>query len=134
MFDYIFFRLYSFYNIKENGVSPIFTAVIFLSFLQILLVYFIYMVVNITLNGEITIKELPINRNYLKIGIVVATLLLEVFNYVIYKRKYKALIIKYSNHSFNQKFKMWMLLIIGAGLFLLPILYAIALKMFFATK
>lgn len=122
MFDYIFYRLYSFYDKKEKGVTPISTAVMYLSFLQILIVFFFYMVVNISLNARIALKELPVNDTYLKIGIVV-------FNYVIYKRKHKALIGKFRNHPLNKKFKVWMLYIIGAGLFLLPFLYREVLKM-----
>ena len=129
MFDYIFYRLYSFYDKKEKGVTPISPAAMYLSFLQILMVFFLYMVVNISLNGKIALKELPINDTYLKIGIVVFALLLDVFNYVIYKRKYKALIGKFRNHPLNKKFKVWMLYIVGAGLFLLPFLYRAVLKM-----
>ena len=129
MFDYIFYRLYSFYDKKEKGVTPIATAAMYLSFLQILMVFFLYMVVNISLNGKIALKELPINDTYLKIGIVVFALLLDVFNYVIYRRKHKALIGKFRNHPLNKKFKVWMLYIVGAGLFLLPFLYRAVLKM-----
>ncbi|PCH67911.1 MAG: hypothetical protein COC06_10445 [Bacteroidales bacterium] len=129
MFDYIFYRLYSFYDKKEKGVTPISTAAMYLSFLQILIVFFFYMVVNISLNARIALKELPVNNTYLKIGIVVFALLLDVFNYVIYKRKHKALIGKFRNHPLNKKFKVWMLYIIGAGLFLLPFLYREVLKM-----
>lgn len=129
MFDYIFYRLYSFYDKKEKGVTPISTAAMYLSFLQILMVFFLYMVVNISLNGKIALKELPINDTYLKIGLVVFALLLDVFNYVIYKRKHKALIGKFRNHPLNKKFKVWMLYIVGAGLFLLPFLYRAVLEM-----
>ncbi len=130
MFDYIFFRLFSFYDKKEKGITPISTAAMYLSFLQILIVFFIYMVVNIFLNGKVAFKELSINNNYLKIGIMVAALLLNVFNYIIYKRKHKVLISRYRNHPLNKKFKIWMLYIVGAGLFLLPFLYRSVLKMF----
>jgi len=128
MFDYIFYRLYSFYDRKEKGITPISTAAMYLSFLQILMVFFLYMVVNISLNGKIALKELPINDAYLKIGIVVFALLLNVFNYVIYKKKHKALIEKFRNHPLNKKFKVWMFYIVGAGLFLLPFLYRAVLK------
>lgn len=129
MFDYIFYRLYSFYDKKEKGVAPISTAAMYLSFLQILMVFFFYMVVNISLNGRIALNELPINDTYLKIGIIVFALLLDVFNYVIYKRKHKALIGEFRNHPLNKRFKVWMLYIVGAGLFLLPFLYREVLKM-----
>ena len=92
MFDYIFFRLYSFYDKKEKGITPISTAVMYLSFLQILMIFVIYMVVKMSLGGKIALKELPININYFKIGIVAAALVLDIFNYMIYKRKYKVLI------------------------------------------
>jgi hypothetical protein len=129
MFDYIFYRLYTFYDKKEKGSTPISTAAMYLSFLQILIVFFLYMIFNITLNGKIALKEIPINGTYLKIGIVVLALSLDVFNYIIYKRKHKTLVDKFRNHPLNKKFKVWMLYILGAGLFLLPFLYRAILKM-----
>ena len=57
------------------------------------------------------------NINYFKIGIVAAALVLDIFNYMIYKRKYKVLISRYRNHPLNKKFKIWMLHVVGAGLF-----------------
>lgn len=129
MFDYIFYRLYSFYYKKEKGSTPISTAAMYLSFLQILMGFFLYMILNITLNGKIALKELPINGSYLKIGIVVFGLLLDVFNYIIYKRKYKTLVDKFRNHPLNNRLKVWMLYILGAGLFLLPFLYRAILQM-----
>lgn len=129
MFDYIFYRLYIFYDKKEKGVSPISTAVLYLSVLQFLMVFFVYMIVNISLRGKISLKELPIDVAYLKIGFVVLSLLLDIFNYITYKRKYKTLVDKYKNHPLNKKFKVWMLYLLGAGLFLLPFLYRAILKM-----
>lgn len=130
MFDYIFYRLYDFYNKNEKGVTPITTAALYLSVLQILMAFSIILIVNITLKGEITLKTFPLNSNYLKFGFVVAALLLDLYNYKKYKRKYKTLIKRYQNHKFNKKFKVWMLYFIGAGIILLPIIYKSILKMF----
>lgn len=130
MFNYVFYRLYVYYDKKEKGSTTISTAAMYLSFLQILVVFFFYMVINISLGGRIAIKELLVSSNYLKIGIAVAALLLDVFNYIIYKRKHKVLIERYRNHPLNKKFKVWMLYFVGAGLFLLPFLYRAILKMF----
>lgn len=129
MFDYLFYRIYSFYSKKEKGGTPISTAAMYLSFLQILMVFFVYMIINISLSGKISISTLSNNEYLLKFGIVVFALLLDVFNYVIYKRKHKALVWKFRNHPLNKKLKLWMLFIIGAGLFLLPLLYRELLKM-----
>jgi len=130
MFDYIFYRLYSFYDKKEKGSTPISTAAMYLSFLQILLVFFLYMIVNISLRGEIAPKELLIDSTYLKIGLVVFALLLNLFNNIIYKRKHKVLIDRFRNHPMNRRFKVWMLYFLGASLFLLPFLYRAILQMF----
>lgn len=130
MFDYIFYRLYIFYNEKENGVTPISTAALYLSVLQILMVFCIYMIINISLHGKISLKEIPINSNYLKIGVVVAALILEAVNYIIYKRRYRVLIRKYRDHSLNRKITMWMIYVFGVMLFLLPFLYRIILNTF----
>ena len=130
MFDYIFYRLYSFYDKKEKGSTPISTAALYLSVLQILMVFFLYMLVNISLKGKIALKELPIDGAYLKLGFVVFALLLNLFNYIIYKRKHKVLIDRFRSHPMNRRFKVWMLYILGASLFLLPFLYRAILKMF----
>jgi len=128
MFDYIFYRLYIFYNKKEKGVAPISTAVLYLSVLQILMAFFIYMIVNISLRGKINSNELFIDSTYLKIVFVVFALLLNLFNYSIYKRKYKILINRFRSHPMNKRLKVWMLYILGTGLFLLPFLYSAILK------
>ena len=129
MFDYIFYRLYTFYDKKEKGITPISTAALYLSVLQILMMFFAFMIINITLKGKIALKELPIDSAYLKIGFVVFALLLNLINYIKYKRKHKTLVDKFRNHPLNKKFKVWMLYILGAGLFLLPFLYRAILKM-----
>jgi len=129
MFDYIFFRLYCFYYKNEKRSTPVSTAALYLSVLQILMIFSLYMLVNISLKGKIALKELPMDGAYLKLGFVVFALLLNLFNYIIYKRKHKTLVEKFRNHPLNKKFKVWMLYILGAGLFLLPFLYRAILKM-----
>lgn len=129
MFDYIFYRLYTFYDKEEKGSTPISTAALYLSVLQILMVFFLYMLINISLKGKIAPKDLSNDGAYLKLGFVVFALLLNLFNYIIYKKKHKTLVDKFRNHPLNKKFKVWMLYILGAGLFLLPFLYRAILKM-----
>jgi len=128
MFDYIFYRLYCFYYKNEKGRTPVSTAVLYLSVLQILILFFLYMLINISLKGKISLKELQIDGAYLKLGFVVFALLLNLLNYINYKRKYKTLVEKFKNHPLNKKLKLWMLYIIGAGLFLFPFLYSAILK------
>lgn len=129
MFDYIFYRLYCFYRKKEKGIGPISTSVMYLSFLQLLIVFCIMMTVNITLQGALTKDLTDQFKNLLKIGIVAFILLLDLINYLIYKHRYKKLLEKFKNHPFNRRFKIWMLYILGAGLFTLPFLYMAILKM-----
>lgn len=128
MFEYIFYRLYDFYNRKEHGSTPIATAALYLSVLQFLMGYCICMIVTISISSVTKNFVIPINKNYLMIGCVIAALLLDMYNYKKYKQKYKNLINKYKNHKFNKKFKVWMLYFIGAGLFFFPILYKSFLK------
>ncbi len=129
MFDYIFYRLYTFYDEKEKGSTPISTAALYLSVLQILMVFSLYMIINISLKGKIALKDSSNDGAYLKIGFVIVALILNLFNYIIYKKKHKILVDKFRNHPLNKKFKVWMLYILGAGLFLLPFLYSTILKM-----
>ncbi len=132
MFDYIFYRLYDFYNRKEHGVTPIATAALYLSVLQFLMVFCICMIVTISISSVKGDFVLPINKNYLMIGSVVAALLLDIYNYKKYKQKCNTLIYRYKNHKLNKKFKVWMLYFIGAGLFVFPILYKSILKILFS--
>ncbi len=130
MFDYIFYRLYSYYDKKEKGSTPVSTAAMYLSFLQILMIFSIYMIADITLDGKVGIWKLPINEIYLKIGIVVFAILVDLLNFLKYKKQHKTLVSKFRNHPLNAKFKVWMLYFIGAGLLILPFLYKEILGLF----
>lgn len=130
MFDYIFYRLYTYYDKKEKGSTPVSTAAMYLSFLQILMIFSIYMIADITLDGKLGIWKLPINEIYLKIGIVVFAVLVDLLNFLRYKKQHKTLVSKFRNHPLNMKFKVWMLYFIGAGLLILPFLYKEILGLF----
>jgi len=129
MFDYIYYRLYLLYLKKEKGISPISTSAMYLSFIQLLVIYSIVMIVNITMHGDLFKDLTDLNKNFLKIGIVIFALILDLFNYFYYKKRCKALIMRFKNHPLNKKFKVWMLYVVCTGLFLFPFLYRAILKM-----
>ena len=87
MFDYIYYRLYLLYLKKEKGISPISTSAMYLSFIQLLVIYSIVMIVNITMHGDLFKDLTDLNKNFLKIGIVIFALILDLFNYFYYKKR-----------------------------------------------
>lgn len=128
MFDYIFYRLYTFYKKKEKNNSPVYTAALYLSIMQILLFFSIFMTINVLFQGKLLLKNLPIERSLLKILGVSLMISLNIFNYFLYKKKINKLILQFKNHSLNNSLKMWMLIFIGVGLFLIPFLLREMLK------
>lgn len=131
MFDYFFYRLYILYRNKEKGINPISTSAIYLSFLQLLILFSIVMSINITFHGSLTNDLSDINKIILKIGIVIFLFLIYVFNYFYYKRKHKVLLTRFKNHPLNKKFKEWMLFFLGIGLLIFPFVYKELLKLIF---
>jgi hypothetical protein len=121
--NYIFYRLYKHYK-KEN---PIFTAAIYISILEIALLYFIFMMYNgifypeRILGKELLIK-LDVSQGEGKFYAVTFYVVLQLVNYLYYKNRVKTYESKFSNHPMNKWFKLWMLYIIGLFLFFFPIL------------
>ncbi len=127
MFDYIFYRLYVFYNKKEKGISPISTATIYLTFFQALIVFFIYMMINFSLNQGISTDKFQINKTYFKISITIVAILIQTLNYFYYKKKLDKIKLRYQSSSVNKKFKLWMFVVLCLGLFTLPFIYKVIL-------
>ena len=121
--NYIFYRLYKHYN-KEN---PIFTAAIYISVFEGLLLYFLIMMYNaIFYHERILGKEF-----FLKFGIsqkegklysILFFVVLQLINYLYYKNRVKNYEVRFTNHPMNKWFKMWMLYVVGLFLFFFPIL------------
>jgi len=120
MFDYIFYTLYKYYNEKEKGQSPIHTASMYVSFMQLLMIYFLFMMIDVFINLNYLRRSLNISDTSGYMFIVGLLLSLFTINYFRYKRKIRALESRFKNHPLNKKFKVWMIILIMAGLFILP--------------
>ena len=110
---------------KEKGGSPAYSASIYLTFLQILLIFSIFMTLNVFLEGRILLKNLSIDETLIKALGVLFMIGLNTFNYLHYKEKADALKSKYKNHPLNKRFKIWMLYLVALSLLCFPF----ALKM-----
>ena len=62
MLDYIFTRLYRFYNKKEKGGYSIFSSSIFISVLRLLLFYSVVMMLDIFSGGKWSISNVQYNH------------------------------------------------------------------------
>ena len=121
--NYIFYRLYKHYN-KEN---PIFTASIYISALEIIMIYFVFMMYNAifyhkSLIGRDFFLKFGISQEEGKLYALLFYVILQLANYLYYKDKIKNYDIRFANHPMNKWFKLWMLYFIGLFLFFFPIL------------
>ena len=121
--NFIFYRLYKHYN-KEY---PIFTAAIYISALEILMIYFIFMMFNAVffhenLLGKEMFLKYGISQSAGKLYAVIFYVLLHLSNYLYYRNRVKSYDTRFANHPMNKWFKLWMLYFIGLFLFFFPIL------------
>lgn len=121
--NYIFYRLFKHYK-KEN---PVFTAAIYITIIQISIIYFIFMMYNALfyphrmLGKELFFKN-EIFQTIGKIFTLIFYVLLQLINFLYYKNKMKDFEIKFSNHPMNKWFKLWMLYLVCLFLLFFPIL------------
>jgi hypothetical protein len=115
--------LYKHYN-KEN---PIFTAAIYISVFEGLVLYFLIMMYNAIfyherILGKEFFLEFGISQKEGKLYSILFFVVLQLTNYLYYKNRVKNYEARYTNHPMNQWFKMWMLYVVGLVLFFFPIL------------
>ena len=121
--NYIFYRLYKHYK-NDNPLS---TAVLYLSMLELFIIYFIILMFNAIIFPEkIIFKEIffdfGISQNLAKISAIVFAFTLKGINYLYYKSRVRKYETKFANHPINKWFKVWMLYIVSLFLFFFPIL------------
>jgi hypothetical protein len=121
--NYIFYRLYKHYN-KEY---PKFTAAIYISAIEIAMIFFIFMLYNaIFYHKRLLAKEIFLKYNISqgdgKLYAILFCIVLQLANYLYYKNRVKGYETKFANHPMNKWFKLWMLYFIGLFLFFFPIL------------
>ncbi|MBW8331040.1 MAG: hypothetical protein K0M40_03385 [Prolixibacteraceae bacterium] len=125
IFDYIFYRLNNLYASKEKYGSSVFTAALYVSFLEFLTLFSIFVTFQVVTNDSFQTREfLQQYKPYSKYGILLIFFLFEIFNYLRYRKKNtrEALQRRFKNHFMNKIIKPWMFIILGAFLFGLPML------------
>ncbi|OFX60298.1 MAG: hypothetical protein A2066_02225 [Bacteroidetes bacterium GWB2_41_8] len=125
IFDYIFYRLNNLYASKEKYGSSVFTAALYVSFLEFLTLYSIVVTFQVVTNDSFLTREfLQQYKPYSKYGLLLIFFLFEIFNYLRYRKMKtkEALQRRFKNHFMNKIIKPWMFIILGAFLFGLPIL------------
>jgi len=131
MFDYIYFRLNKFYRQKEKDGAPHFTAVLYLTFLQLLIVYFLIMNYGIiTKDGFEILTWLRSDKFLSKLLILAAVIVLEIYNYFKYRSKKRQLVLKmkFENHPLNTTIPTWSFLALGGILLFGPFLIYLIIR------
>lgn len=125
IFDYIFYRLHNLYASKEKFGSSVFTASLYVSLLESLTLFSIFLTFQVITDDCFLTREfLQQHKPYSKYGILLLAILIEILNYFKYSKREKkeALQRRFKNHFMNKVIKPWMFLILGAFLFGLPML------------
>lgn len=119
------------YASKEKHGPSVFTAALYLSFLEFIIIYSIFVTFQIVTNDSFSTREfLQERKPYSKYGILIIVFALEVYNYLKYRKKEKRVILQkqFNRHPLNKIIKPWMFLILGVFLFGLPILVNYIIK------
>jgi len=126
-FDYLFYRIYSFYKKKGDG-QPIIQSLNFVSLYHIVCVFSILQIIDKLSKGRISVSLLTKDTFWIFWASLI--ILVYVINIIRYVRKdnYKNLIGKYCNSFFNPKIKMWMIFIQPVFLLIITIALLVLLK------
>ena len=128
MFDYLFQILYYYYERREKGGDSVWTASFYVSVIQFLLFYSIVNFVDIFSNGMVSIRNLNVNRNILKVAFLGVGFVFYAINLKKYRKKCNDVITKYKNNPSKNWFRIWMFMVLMAILFFSPVLWALLHK------
>lgn len=123
MLDYIFTRLYCFYENRERGGNSIFSSSIYISVLRLSLFYSIVMMLDIFSGGRLSISNLHFNHTGGSVVFILAFIVLINFDYMRYKRIHQQILIKYKKNMCNKWFKIWMVVALILIFLFSPILW-----------
>lgn len=123
MFDFIFYRLYLFYEKREKGGDSIWTASFYVTLLQFLMMYSIVIFIDIFTNKVLLSIVLHGNKTF-AIIISLATLVSLLFvNLYHYRRKLDLITKRYKNKYTTRWFKIWMVAALMMFFLISPILW-----------
>lgn len=130
MFDFIFYRLYLFYEKREKGGDSVWTASLYVTILQFLMIYSLVIFIDIFTNKVLLDTVLDGNK---MIAIAISLLVivsLFLFNRNRYRRRFADIVSKCKKCSRNRWFKIWMVAALMMLLLLSPILWNELHKLF----
>jgi len=123
MIDCIFFKVYQFFERHEKGGDSTWSASLYISTVEFLIVYSVFMMLDIFSGKKITNTNF-IKNNYIIICIIIILIILIIYkiNILYFNKNKEKIIKKYKNTKYHKGF----MFIIGALiliLFLSPILW-----------
>ena len=123
MFDFFFYRLYVFYEKKERNGDSVWTAALYVTLLQFLMLYSVVIFIDIFSNKVLLTSVFHGNKMLATFISVVILNSLFLFNRYRYRHKLETIISKYKKCPGNTWFKIWMIAVIMMVLLLSPILW-----------
>jgi hypothetical protein len=130
MLDFIFTRLYQYYEKREKGGNSVFSSSIYVSALRFLFIFSGVMMLDIFSGNKLSFSSLHFDKTLGKVLIILIFAIMMYLDYKRYKNKYKELLDKYKNSPCNDWFKIWMVGALIMILFLSPILWNEMYKLF----
>ena len=123
MFDFIFYRLYLFYEKREKGGDSVWTASLYVTMLQFLMIYSLVIFIDIFTNKVLLDTILDGNKMIAIVISLAVIVSLFLFNRNRYRRKHDFIVSKCKKYPANRWFKIWMIAALMMLLLLSPILW-----------
>lgn len=126
-FDYVFYRIYSYY-LKKNDDISILHALGFLWISQIIIIAVLFAIIDKVTNGYMTASDSLKTQVYVGLGLIYIVIL--VFDLIRYlnNKYYQSLLELYANSSLNKKIGTWMIFIQPILLLFIVITFLIITK------
>ena len=114
--DYIFYRIYTYYNKKDY--IPVMMGIYFLFVLELTILFFLSVIFNLLTNGLFSNQHMRKDMFWLVFGgVLVFLFAFNVFRYI-KRNKLESIIKQFENSPLNKKIKTWQI-------FIMPILVVI---------
>jgi hypothetical protein len=126
-FDYIFYRVYTFYKTKGDN-HPMIQSLNFISICQLICTFSFLQILDKVSQGEIKVAMLERNVFFtLWVGLII---LIYILNVIRYKKNnyYNTLKERYSNSDLNYKMKIWMIFVQPIFLLIVTIVLLVLTK------
>ncbi len=126
-FDYVFYRIYSFY-LKKHDDIPILTSLGFLWLFQTIIIAVLFSIIDKLTNGSMTSSDSLKNRVYISLGLIdTAILIFDLIRYL-NNKYYQSLIEIFENSSSNERIRTWMIFLQPVFLLFIDITFLVLTK------